>query len=78
MTVLVKPTCPEKRHAIHVQGRLEFSEGASAKWIFDVGIVKLKTQFFRGSPGGGSSAIYGREAGVALTGMKKQRRDRGW
>ena len=24
------------------------------------------------------SAIYGREAGAALTGMKKQRRDRGW
>ena len=29
-------------------------------------------------PPGGSGAIYGREAGVALKGMKKQRRDRGW
>ena len=33
---------------------------------------------FSWPPRGGSSAIYGREAGVALTGMKKQRRDRGW
>ena len=29
-------------------------------------------------PPGGSSAIYGREAGVALAGMKKQRCDQGW
>ena len=27
-----------------IHGRFEFSEGASAKWIFDVEIVKLKTQ----------------------------------
>jgi len=32
--------------ALAVQGRFEFSEGTSAKWIFDVEIVKLKTQIF--------------------------------
>ena len=37
-----------------------------------------KLSIFSWLPRGGSSAIYGREAGVALTGMKKQRRDRGW
>ena len=29
-----------------IQGEFEFSEGTSAKWIFDVEIVKLKTQIF--------------------------------
>ena len=28
------------------QGWFEFSEGTSAKWIFDVEIVKLKTEIF--------------------------------
>ena len=30
----------------NLQGRFEFSEGTSAKWIFDVEIAKLETQIF--------------------------------
>jgi hypothetical protein len=32
---------------ICLQGGLEFSEGASAKWIFDVEIENLRADFFK-------------------------------
>jgi hypothetical protein len=46
--------------------------------LFEVIFPFWISAFVSWLPRGGSSAIYGREAGVALTGMKKQRRDRGW